>query len=572
MSNSGAPTPPSGPNSTTPNAGGPAPIRRRRPAASAFVEKKKPVARRPVSAQKPASTGPTPQGQPTAANANAAAAAPAASNPNQPNYTEYGVYISKKDIEDGMRYHGFKFNVRTGVDEKPPTIDPYDANQFTRPVRLHRRYARDKQDTGEALDAPPGIDDKERELYNARRAERQAEREANQALIAPTGTVSKKAQGKKKNQKAVEDVYYNEDNPKQQKAAQLRYEETKPWHLEDFENKNTWIGTYQEPMSSSSVLLTVDKDHAIFTMTPIERWYKFTQTNRLAAMTAEEAEKYMQAKVQPTRWFKGTQVFKDEQKVEESKMQRERLAAMRRAQAAEDNGYVAVKDEGEFYNPDRDDLDFEFNDEFQDDDEGQIFGMEADEAKDIENRIREEMRGANISAPGLKNTEMDFDEEEERQKREEREQRKREKRMKKQLIKKERKFEYEDYSDENPYSESSEDEDSDDERDRLEEERKAQEERDAAQANGDKSGMSTKGANTPSGRSEKDSSRSNAALASGLKRPGSPNLSDASGTESRKKAKGVNGRAMSPNAANGARSLSRKFWTRPLHILLTIYF
>lgn len=144
--------------------------------------------------------------------------------------------------------------------------------------------------------------------------------------------------------------------------------------------------------------------------------------------------------------------------------------------------------------------------------------------------------------------------------------------MKKQLIKKERKFEYEDYSDENPYSESSEDEDSDDERDRLEEERKAQEERDAAQANGDKSGMSTKGANTPSGRSEKDSSRSNAALASGLKRPGSPNLSDASGTESRKKAKGVNGRAMSPNAANGARSLSRKCWTRPLHIFLTIYF
>lgn len=459
-----------------------------------------------------------------------------------------------------MRYHGFKFSVRTEANETPPVIDPYDPNQFTRPVRLHRRYARDKQETGEPVDTPPGIDDKERELYNARRAERQAEREANQALIAPTGAASKKAQGKKKNQKSVEDVYYNENNPKQQKAAQLRYEETKPWHMEDFENKNAWIGTYQEPMSNSSVLLTVDKNSAIFTMTPVERWYKFNQTNRLAAMTAEEAEKYMQAKVQPTRWFQKTQVFKDEQAVEEARAKRDKASAMRRAQAAEDGGYATIKDEGEFYNADRDDLDFEFNDEFQDDDEGQIFGIEVDEAKDIEKRIREEMRGANISAPGLKNTEMDFDEEEERAKREEREQRKREKRMKKQLIKKERKFEYEDDSEENPYSESSEDEDSDEERERLEAERKEEEERKAAQANGDKSGASTKGTNTPSGRSEKkDPTRSNAALASGLKRPGSPNLSDASGTESRKKAKGANGRAMSPNMPNGARSLSRKY-------------
>ena len=146
-------------------------------------------------------------------------------------WTDYGVYISKKDIEEGMRYHGFKFNVRPGPDAKIPIIDPYDPSQFTRPVRLHRRYARDKQETGQVGDAAPGVDDKERELYNARRAERQAEREANQALIAPTGTTTKKAQAKKKNQKVVEDVYYNENNPKQQKAAQLRYEETKPWHM-----------------------------------------------------------------------------------------------------------------------------------------------------------------------------------------------------------------------------------------------------------------------------------------------------------------------------------------------------
>jgi transcription initiation factor TFIIF subunit alpha len=326
--------------------------------------------------------------------------------------------------------------------------------------------------------------------------------------------------------------------------------------MEDFEGKNTWIGTYQEPMSASSILLTVDPHNASFNMIPIERWYKFTQTNRLDTMTAEEAEKFMTAGYKPDRWFLKTQVGKEEEKQKQVKMKRDQVVAMKRAEAAEDDGYAAVKDEGEFYNPDKDDLDFEFNDEFQDDDEGAMFGnLEEDEAKDIEKRIREEMRGANISAPGLKNTEMDYDEEEARLKLDERAQKKREKRMKKQLIRKERKLEYEDASDSNPYSESSEDEDSDEERERLETERKEEEERKAAAANGDKSGASTKGTNTPSGRSEKkDPSRSNASLAASLKRPGSPNLSDASGTESRKKAKTSNGRSLTSNG----RSTSRK--------------
>lgn len=558
MSNS-APTPPSGPSSTTPNAGAPAPIRRRKPVASAFVEKKRPAARKPATTQRtvPVNQANVGQQPPQATNA-APTSGPAQPSPSE-TFQDYAVFISKKDIEEGMRYHGFKFNVRVSEDKEVPMIDPYDAGQFTRPVRLHRRYARDKQETGQPTDEAPGIDDKERELYNARRAERQAEREANQALIAPTGTTTKKAQGKKKNQKVVEDVYYNESNPRQQKAAQLRYEETKPWHLEDYDNKNTWIGTYQEPMSSSSVLLTVDTKVGGFSMTPIERWYKFTPTNRLDSMNAEEAEKYMSAGVKPDRWFLKTQVGAEEAKQNEAKMKRERMNAMKKAELFEDSGYAAVKDEGEFYNPDKDDLDFEFNDEFQDDDEGAMFGnLEEEEAKDIERRIREEMRGANISAPGLKNTEMDFDEEETRQKMEERAQRKREKRMKKQLIKKERKMEYEDDSEENPYSESSDSEDSDEERERLETERKEEEERKAALANGDKSGASTKGANTPSGRAEKkDASR----LTANLKRPGSPNLSDASGNESRKKAKTTNGQAL-PNGA-----LSRKYQRNPRSFL-----
>lgn len=110
----------------------------------------------------------------------------------------------------------------------------------------------------------------------------------------------------------------------------------------------------------------------------------------------------------------------------------------------------------------------------------------------------------------------------------------------------------------------SESEDSDAERQRQEEEKKKEEE--ALKVNGDTvpSGASSVGTNTPASRSEKhgDPSRLAASAAgNSLKRPGSPNLSEASGSESTKKrqkkdANGTASRAMSPSA--DGRSLSRK--------------
>lgn len=564
-------TPPSGSNSTTPNAPAPGVIRRKRPAASAFVTKKPPM-KKPNLGSRPAPSGTTTNGAPglaaqrplQAANGNLGAptTAPApAPQQQQGEFQDYPVVITKADIEQGMRYHGLKFTVRSNERSGVPVVDPYDAQHFTRPVRLHRRYARDKPETADQSDAPPGIDDKERELHNARRAERQAEREANQAQIAPSGAGNKKPQPRKKNQKNVEDVYYNENNPKQQKAAQLRYEETKPWHLEDFDNKNTWIGAYQEPMSETSILLTVGTEQMNFTMVPIERWYKFTQTNRLQSMSAEEAEKIMEQKHAPSRWFLNTQVGKQESEAAIRKRERDRKVAEKRAIKAEDDGLPAgSKDAGEFYNADRDELDYEFNDEFQDDDEGMIFGDEADESKEIEKRLREEMRKANIAAPGLKNTEADYDREEAEERLVEKERKKREKRMRKRLVTKERKVEFEDDSEENEFSSDSEDSDSEEERERAERERKEEEARKAGQANGDRSGASTRGTNTPSGRPEKkDPARSHASLAASLKRPGSPNLSDVSGNESSRKKLKVNGSGrMSPSGVNG-RSLSREY-------------
>lgn len=470
-----------------------------------------------------------------------------------------------------MRFHGFKFQTKPNADGSTPNVNPYAPDQFTRPVRLHRRYAREKQEPADQSDAPSGVDDREREIYNARRAERQAEREANQALIAPTGNAAKKPQAKKKNQKNVEDVYYDENDPKQQKAAQLRYEETRPWHLDDFDNKNVWVGAYQDALSENGVLFKLDEGG--FAMIPVERWYIFRQTNKVATMDPEQVEKHMAKKFKAPRWFLKTQEANDEARKHDFLVKQERARALVRG--GRDDEEIRPKTEaGEFYRADVDEIDFEFNDEFQDDDEGMIFGEEAEDAKEIEKRLREEMRGANLPSTGLKNDEKDWDEEEQKEKQEAAKERKLQKRLRKQLIKKERKYEY-DSSSEHPYSESSDTEDSEEERGRLEEERKTEEARKAGQPTGDdKSGASTHGTNTPTGRAEKrDRARLNAATGGSLKRPGSPSLSEVSGTESRKKAKGINGRAISPaGATKGGRALSRecRSFTRDHLLVLTI--
>lgn len=535
---------PIGPNSTTPSASGPTPIVRKRPPVSIFAPKKKPaVMKKPPPTQHATASGQAANGrnvgqqqQQTVNGVSKETAAPEAGK----DYQEFPIFVSKNVLEQGLHYHAMKLKSR---EEK--TVNPYDKSQFQRPVRLHRRMARDKRETGEQSDAASGVDDKERELLSAKRAERQAEREANQALIAPTGGEAKKS-AKKKPQKKVEDVYYDDNNPVHRARAQLRYEEARPWHLEDFEGKNVWVGSYEEPLADRSVMFEIGSDG--FRMVPVEKWYTFTQTNRFATMNSDEVEKHMGQKFKAPRWFMGTQLANDEARKQAAYHAREQQRGRKR-ESDEDEGMPIKREE---YQADVDEIDFEFDDEFQDDDEGMIFGDQDDDAKEIEKRLREEMRSANLAGTGLKDEDKDYDEEEAEEKRKEQERKRKQKRMRKQLIKKERKNEYDSDSDRGEFSESEESEDSEEERERLEEERKAEE---ARRLNSDKSGASTKGTNTPTGRAEKrDPNR----LGASLKRPGSPDLSELSGNESsRKRVKDVNGHAVS-SAPNGARSLSRK--------------
>jgi transcription initiation factor TFIIF subunit alpha len=552
---------PTGPKSTNSNNGGAPPaMRRPKPAVSIFnTGRKKPVKKAPAPAQKPVSNGAASQSTPAQVNgASKSSNAPGDNTDENGSYDEYPITIQRSSLDKGIRYHALKLHSRTDASGKAFEVNPYDESQFVRPLRLHRRYARDKMEVADMSDAASGVDDKERELMTARRAERQAEREENQKLIAPTGGESSKPV-KKKAQKKVEEGRDNTD-PARMKRQQLRYEEARPWHLEDFEGKNIWVGSYEQALSEHSIMLVLGEGG--FQMVPIEKWYKFIQTNKVNAMDSEEVEKHMAKKFNMPRWALGTQLANE---VARKELHRAQVQA-HRARPREDDDDVPKReaDDGEFQ-ADRDMLDLDVQDEFQDDDEGMLFqGDEGEDGDDIAKRIYLEMRDAGLGGTGVKNEDVDPEEEERRRQVAEREEKKKSKRLRKQLRKKEHQIQYDSDSDADPYASSSESMDSDEEAEKAEEDRKKEEEakKAAALLNSDKSGASSRGTNTPSGRSEK---RDVPRLSS--KRPGSPDASDLSGNESsRKRAKGINGHAVSKLAAGAGRSLSRKL-TKLLSII-----
>ncbi|KAI5360522.1 putative transcription initiation factor IIF, alpha subunit [Septoria linicola] len=551
MSNSPA-QPPSGLNSVTPTTGGPAaPIVRKRPAVNIFntSSKKKPIRKPAPAGSKPAAAPTTTQisnGQPLGSyqqpingttNHIPAPAAPT-DEPDPSTYNEYPIMITKSQLSQGMRYHAMKLQSKLGKNGQPIEVNPYDQNQFPRPARLHRRYARDKMESLEQSEVGSGVDDKEREQMNARRAERQAEREENQKLIAPTGGESNRPQ-KKKMQKKVEEGR-DESNPVRQKRSQLRYEEARPWHLEDYEGKNVWVGSYEEALSERSIMLVVSND-GTFEMVPVEKWYKFQQTNKVNAMDSEQVEKFMMMKHVPSRWALGTQ--KGNEQASQS-----RIRALRASRDDEDMRRESTGD----FDADRDMLDLDVKDEFQDDDEGMLFqGEDGEDGDEIERRIYLEMRDAGLGGTGVKNEDQDVEGEHHRDQLQRLAEKKKQKKLRKQLRKREHQGQYSDDSDSDPYAESSDSMDSEEEAE--EEKRKAEEEKKKAIVNGDKSGASTKGTNTPTGRPEK---RDPTRLGANLKRPGSPDASDLSGNESsRKKVKSINGRPVSA-APSAARAIS----------------
>ncbi len=361
------------------------------------------------------------------------------------NTTYFPLFTSKRALIEGLRHHVAKFASKK-------SIDITNEQNFTRPVRLHRRDPRaplagagngkDEDSNVSDVKAVPS-DEKDRARQEMLWEERRVQREADMAQIAPTAsqpTATKHNAFKKKTQQ----VYRKNDSAAAQKESKLRYEEALPWHLEDFDNKNTWVGNYESALSGIHVALAVENER--YYMFPVEKWYKFTPKNIFKTLTIEEAEQRMDKKVKEPRWF----------------MESQRAATMEKAETQEkkvgkklflgkwenDSGGQASNAARKTEAVDADDLDFE-EDRFADDEENQLFEGEEEEAKQAEDRIKRDQLQANIF--DLKD-EKEYDKAEDEEKRETELSKKLGKSVRKALMKREKNYIYDDDTDENPYS------------------------------------------------------------------------------------------------------------------------
>ncbi|KAL5120635.1 transcription factor IIF subunit tfg1 [Pleosporales sp. CAS-2024a] len=441
----------------------------------------------------------------------------------------FPLIVTRRDLKE-LRHHVMR------LQHKGP-VDIQDKEQFTPPIRLHRRDPRappsgagshfEEEETKEDLE-----EIKERERIELQKDERRKVREENQAKIAPTGKT--KTQAFKKN---IEQKYRADDTPEAKKRQLLRYEETLPWHLEDFENKQTWVGTYESELSETHIMLSMDPNnpHKAVYMAPMERWYRFNVKSKLKP-TGDDVDK-IAFKIENDRGFLGRLEAQAARKARD-----EALSKMGNRMATRLGG--GADDEGRIRRPidfeggsmikreaDADDIDFNLDEDFADDEEGLngLFEGEAEDVKEAEEKLKRDRLAASLwDRPD----EAQLALEEELAKKFAEDERQSKKIISKQLAKKEKRHDYLDSDDENPYITSSEsDTDTETERARAKEE----EEKKALEANGKApdggniaSGESSKGTNTPSGNHRSVDIRTK-------KRPGSPNLSEASGNESSRK-------------------------------------
>lgn len=432
---------------------------------------------------------------------------------------EFDLVLTKKNAKDGLRSHVMRLI--------PPRksangIDPSDQDEFTRPVLLHRRDPR-QPPPGRVAKEPTPIEEEtpeqiaERERLAQIKADRDAQRALDDAQKAPSGGPAKK-QPKQKDKPQGTKVNHGPRTEAAKKESEVRYEEALPWHLEDADGRNVWVGQYEQPLSGTKAAI-IYKDNK-FMVTPLGKWYKFTsKRSSVNAMTIEEVEAIMKKKAPVARW-----AVRDQQReAAEKAINESRGTGMVKQESA------TYKQSSRKEKEDHDDIDMS-GDEFQDDDETAGFEAEKDEeSKDSKDKVRRDQLGANLFGAA---DEKAVETEEASRRREELERKLFGKNMKKALKKRDKQFQYDDSDDSererDPFASSSDDES---ESDSDEEKAKKEEEKDGKDKNAN---ASSKGNGTPQG---KKTLADAPKKGKSLKRPGSPMVSDSSGNESSRKNK-----------------------------------
>ncbi|KIX04184.1 uncharacterized protein Z518_07738 [Rhinocladiella mackenziei CBS 650.93] len=431
-------------------------------------------------------------------------------------YKDYKLVTTKKDILNGLRYHILQL-------ASDKAIDIRNESEFTKPARLHRRDPRapppgQQQKEEEQQEPKDGLNAAEREELNKRKEARQKEREANLAQIAPSQNAGKKMNAFKKK---TQQVFRPDFSAEERRRIQTNYEEKLPWHLEDFDNKHCLIGHHQiGSMGSHAAFIfepAVDTSTGKFRLIPIEKVYQFKPKREIAPqMSIEEVEAAMKKRGTDPEWL----IRQREARIAE---------ASREIAARQSKGLFSGAQTSTIAGRTGEEADLDYEDDFADDEEGDLFADKDEDEKFAEKRIKEDQLQANfLDFKDLK----EYDEAEAREKREAEARKKNFRDLRKALERRERNY---NHGSDSEYESST---DSEEERERLERERLANIKREE-ETEGKKSAVSSSGTNTPSGRkgkrggtpSDREGGVKKSSSARSLKRPGSPNLSEASGTD-----------------------------------------
>ena len=362
-------------------------------------------------------------------------------------YTDFPLITTKRALREGLRYHVAKFNSKKD-------IDPTNQDEFTRPVVLHRRDPRavgGKDGKEEEMAGDETMDSKEREKAEIAKAEKDARRAADLAQIAPTGNNASAAAKKGQTTKLpkTQQIYRTDKTEEDKKKSDLRYEEALPWHLEDADGRNAWFGNYEAALSDINVIFVVEGSS--FRMIPAEKWYKFTQKAQFKTFTIEEAESRLSKGARETRWSMQTH--------EKAKLEKEAQESRNLMYFGGRSFYTVKGESSSFKNSskreteDADELDFEADDLFQDDDEQATVEPDQDEeVKEAQGRIKREQLGANIFDLAV---EAEVDKELAEEKKEEERRKLLGKGVTKALKKREKNYIYESDKSSNPFDSSS---------------------------------------------------------------------------------------------------------------------
>ena len=319
-------------------------------------------------------------------------------------YKDYKLVTTKRDLLNGLRYHILQLGGEKAVDIR-------NEAEFPKPARLHRRDPRapppgqhqHKEEEGQ-VDPKDGLNAAEREELTRRKEIRQKEREANLAQIAPSQNAGRRMNAFKKK---TQQVFRPEFSAEEKRRIQTNYEEKLPWHLEDFDNKHCLIGHHQiGSMASNAAFVfepAIDASTGRFRLIPIEKAYQFKPKRELAQqMTIEEVEAAMKKRGTDPEWL----IRQREARVAEASKE---LAARR------SKGVFTGAQTQSIAGRNGEEADLDFEDDFADDEEGDLFVDKDEDEKLAEKRIKEDQLQANfLDFKDLK----EYDEAEEREKRE----------------------------------------------------------------------------------------------------------------------------------------------------------